>query len=81
MDHQASDYGRKLSSSVNNMAKFLAINCPSAFNSVIGRKLLKALKAVTSIHCLIIKFPQWQESGKCEGNSGTQGSATTGHSS
>ena len=39
------------------MIDFLIIKCPSAFNGVLGRALLKALKAVTSIHCLIMKFP------------------------
>ena len=36
---------------------FLVVNYPSAFNGVLGRLLLRALKAVTSIHCLTIKFP------------------------
>ena len=35
----------------------LTMNCLSAFNGVLGRPLLRALKAVTSIHCLIVKFP------------------------
>ena len=36
---------------------FLVVNCPSAFNGVLGRPLLRTLKTVTSIHCLTIKFP------------------------
>ena len=36
---------------------FLAMNCPSTFNGVPGRPLLRALKAVKSIQCLTIKFP------------------------
>ena len=36
---------------------FLAVKCPSAFNGVLGKLLLEALKAVASIHCLTIKFP------------------------
>ena len=39
------------------MIDFLAVKCPSASNWVLRRLLLKALKAVTSIHCLTIKFP------------------------
>ena len=35
---------------------FLVINCPSTFNGVLGKPLLRILKAVTSIHCLTIKF-------------------------
>ena len=38
------------------MIGFLAVKCPSAFNGVLGIPLLRALKAVTSIHCLTIKF-------------------------
>ena len=36
---------------------FLTMKCPSAFNGLLGRPLLKALKAVISIQCLTMKFP------------------------
>ena len=36
---------------------FLLVNCPLAYNGVLDRPLLRALKAVTSIHCLTMKFP------------------------
>ena len=36
---------------------FLTVNCPLAFNGVLGRSLLRALKVMMSIHCLTIKFP------------------------
>ena len=36
---------------------FLTVKFPLAFNGVLARPLLKALKAVTSIQCLIMKFP------------------------
>ena len=39
------------------MIDFFAVKYPSAFNGVLGRPLLKALKIVTSIYCLTIKFP------------------------
>ena len=39
------------------MIEFLMVKCPSAFNGVLGKPLLKALKEVTSIHCQTIKFP------------------------
>ena len=39
------------------MIDFLTIKCPSAFNGVMARPLLKALKVVTSIHYLTMKFP------------------------
>ena len=35
---------------------FLVVDCPSAINGIIGRPLLKALKAVTSIYHLTMKF-------------------------
>ena len=38
------------------MINFILVKCPSAFNGILGRPLLKALKAVTSIHFLTIKF-------------------------
>ena len=37
--------------------EFLIVDCPSAFNGMIGRPLLKTLKVVSSIHCLTMKFP------------------------
>ena len=36
---------------------FLTVNCPSTFNGVLGKPLLRDLKAMTSIHYLTIKFP------------------------
>ena len=39
------------------MIEFLTVDCPSVFNGVIGRLLLKALKAVTSIYHITMKFP------------------------
>ena len=39
------------------VTKFFAVNCPSAFNGVLGRPLLHATKSVTLIHYLTMKFP------------------------
>ena len=39
------------------MTEFFVVDCPSSFNGVIRRSLLKALKTVTSIYCLTMKFP------------------------
>ena len=39
------------------MADFLVINQPSAFNAVLGKLSLRALKATTSIYHLLMKFP------------------------
>ena len=38
------------------MANFLVVDCPSAFNTVLGQPTLKELRAVTSIHHLLMKF-------------------------
>ena len=38
------------------VAEFLVVDCPSTVNGIIGRLLLKALKAVTSIYHLTMKF-------------------------
>ena len=35
---------------------FLVVNCPSTINGIIGRLLLTALKAITSIYHLTMKF-------------------------
>ena len=43
------------------------MNYPSAFNIVLDRPLLKALKAMTSIHCLTIKFPTAVGTGQVQG--------------
>ena len=38
------------------ITKFLMDDCPLAINEIIGRSLLKALKAVTLIYHLTMKF-------------------------
>ena len=43
---------------------FLVVNRPSAYNGVLGRLLLRALKAVTSIHYLTMKFPNTVGTGQ-----------------
>ena len=54
--HQASGHGGITSHMSTVMAEFLVVDCLSAFNGVIGRLLLKALKAVVSIYSLTMKF-------------------------
>ena len=46
------------------IANFLIVDCPSTINGIIGRLLLKALKAITSIYHLTVKFPTTE--GTCE---------------
>ena len=50
------------------MVNFLVINQPSAFNAVLGRLSLKALKAITSMYHLLIKFPTPSSVGQVHGN-------------
>ena len=49
------------------MIGFLIVKCPSAFNGVLGRPLLKALKVVTLIHCSKTKFPTAAGIGQVRG--------------
>ena len=39
------------------MSDFLVIDQPSAFNVVLGKPSLRALKAITNIYHLLMKFP------------------------
>ena len=55
------------------MIDFLAVNCPSAFNGVLGRPLLRALKVVTSIDYLTMKFPAAVGTGQVQGRQCIQG--------
>ena len=50
------------------MADFLVIDQPSAFNAVLGRPSLRELRAFTSIHHLLIKFPTLQGVGEVIGD-------------
>ena len=49
------------------VTEFLVVNCPSIVNGIIGKQLLKALKAAMSIYHLTMKFPTkegiWQVRG------------------
>ena len=49
------------------MIDFLVVQCPSAFNGVLGRPLLKALKAVMSIYYLTTMFPTTTRIGQVRG--------------
>ena len=52
---------------VTTVIDFLVVNCPSAYKIVLGRPLLRALKAVTSVHCLKMKFPTTAETNQVRG--------------
>ena len=45
------------------IADFLVVDSLSIYNTVIGRPTLKALKAITLIYHLTIKFPMAEGSG------------------
>ena len=49
------------------MANFLVIDQPSAFNVVLGRLSLRALKAIISIYHLLIKFSTLNGMGQVRG--------------
>ena len=49
------------------MANLLVVDYPLAFNAVLGRLTLKELRAVTSIHHLLMKFPTLNEVGLVRG--------------
>ncbi len=42
---------------VSKIVDFLVVDCPSAYNAIIGRPTLNRLRAVTSTYHLLIKFP------------------------
>ena len=56
---------------------FLAIDQPSTFNAVLGRPSLKALKAITSVYHLLMKFPTLNGVGKYGEIKKKQGDVTT----
>ena len=55
------------SRTVKTMIDFLVVNCPSAYNGVLGKPLLRALKAVTSIHFLKMKSQTTVGTGQVRG--------------
>ncbi|XP_030497845.2 uncharacterized protein LOC115713502 [Cannabis sativa] len=42
---------------VNKLVKFLIVDCPSAYNAILGRPWIHAMKAVASSYHQVIKFP------------------------
>ncbi|PON56453.1 hypothetical protein PanWU01x14_181460 [Parasponia andersonii] len=49
------------------MTQFLVVDCPSAFNAVLGRLILRELRAVTSIYHLAMKFSTQHRVGEVRG--------------
>ena len=50
------------------MADFLVIDQPSDFNVILGRLSLRELKAITSIHHLLMRFPTTHAVGEVKGD-------------
>ena len=47
---------------------FLVVNCPSAYNAILGRPTLNSWKVVTSTYHLMIKFPTEYGVGEVRGD-------------
>ena len=50
------------------MADFMVIDQPSSFDAVLGRPSFKALKVITGIYHLMMKFPSLNGVGQVHGN-------------
>jgi hypothetical protein len=50
---EAGTYPKQVRTSV----EFLVVDCPSAYNVIIGRPTLNKLRAVTSTYHLLVRFP------------------------
>ena len=53
---------------VSKTVDFLVVNCPSAYNAIIGRPTLNRLRAVTSTYHLLLKFPIEHGIGEVRGD-------------
>ena len=59
---------RTYSKTVSKIVDFLVVDCPSAYNAIIGRPTLNRLRAVTSTYHLLVKFPTEHGIGKVRGD-------------
>uniref|UniRef100_A0A2N9HNF1 Uncharacterized protein n=1 Tax=Fagus sylvatica TaxID=28930 RepID=A0A2N9HNF1_FAGSY len=53
---------------ISKTVDFLVVNCPSAYNAIIGRPTLNRLRAVTSTYHLLLKFPTEHGIGEVRGD-------------
>ncbi|XP_031288119.1 uncharacterized protein LOC116146807 [Pistacia vera] len=53
---------------VMKVTEFLVVDCPSAFNGILGRPLLWNFKVITSMYHLKIKFPTSTGIGEVQGS-------------
>ena len=42
---------------VNQMVKFMVVDCPSAYNAILGRAWICAMKAMLSTYHQVTQFP------------------------
>lgn len=54
--------------SATTLVEFLVVDKPSTYNAIIGRSMLAALRAVSSIYHLAIKFPTPKGTGVVKGD-------------
>uniref|UniRef100_A0A2N9GKA7 Integrase catalytic domain-containing protein n=1 Tax=Fagus sylvatica TaxID=28930 RepID=A0A2N9GKA7_FAGSY len=64
---EAGTYPKQVRTSV----EFLVIDCPSAYNVIIGRPTLNKLRAVTSTYHLLVRFPTEHDIGELKGDQAT----------
>ncbi|XP_059658516.1 uncharacterized protein LOC132304821 [Cornus florida] len=50
------------------MVDFLAVDCPSAYNVILGRTTLNSMRAITSTYHLLMRFPTEQGVSKLRGD-------------
>ena len=53
---------------VSKTIDFLVVDCPSAYNAIIGQPTLNQLRAMTSTYHLLIKFPTEHGIGEVRGD-------------
>ena len=51
-----------------SIVRFLIVNAPSAYNVLLGRPSLNAIKAIPSAYHMVIKFPTVNEVGMVQGD-------------
>jgi hypothetical protein len=56
---------------VRASVEFLVVDCPSAYNVIIGRPTLNKLRAVTSTYHLLVRFPTEHGIGELKGDQAT----------
>uniref|UniRef100_A0A2N9FT45 Uncharacterized protein n=1 Tax=Fagus sylvatica TaxID=28930 RepID=A0A2N9FT45_FAGSY len=64
---EAGTYPKQVRTSV----EFLVVDCPSAYNVIIGRLTLNKLQAVTSTYHLLVRFPTEHGIGELKGDQAT----------